>query len=200
MKGPGGSKQCSILNVYELWPSLSLSGQKRLLVLDPPLIPSRRICLLPCAPAASRLRSSRFTCRATHRRGAALRCLTSPHPLAGFPSPTRVCSADSADGGADSSAVHSPVTQALLCCPCPSAQGHQTSPRAASEPVTPQQQCAWTVSVLLFWRPRFEKMSLQTWKRFFSFFMTNNNVIQCTFAVSVTCAWFKQCFNLPPHC
>lgn len=76
-KGPGGSKQCSILNVYELWPSLSLSGQKRLLVLDPPLIPSQRICLLLCTPAASRLRSSRFTCRATYkqRRGAARHCV-----------------------------------------------------------------------------------------------------------------------------
>lgn len=111
LKGPGGSQQCSILNVYELWPSLSLSGQKRLLVLDPPLIPSQRICLLLRAPAATRLRSSRFTCRATRSRGAALRCLTSPHPLAGLPSPARVCSADSADGGADSSAVHSPATQ-----------------------------------------------------------------------------------------
>lgn len=85
MKGPGGSKQCSILNVYELWPSLSLSGQNRLLVLDPPLIPSQRICLLLRAPAASRLRSSRFTCRATRSRGAALRVWQVRIPSPAFP-------------------------------------------------------------------------------------------------------------------
>lgn len=162
MKGPGGSKQCSILNVSELWPSLSLSEQKRLLVLDPQLIPSQRICLLLCLPRLPRRPGCTARASLAERLAAeAWRCVfdKSASPRRWFSLPTRVCSADSADGGADSSAIHPSVTQTLLCCPCPSAQGHQTSPRAASEPVTPQQHCAWTASVPR--RPQFEKCLLK---------------------------------------
>lgn len=71
---------------------------------------------------------------------------------------TCVCSADSIDFQQDSCAIHSFVTQTLLCCPCPSPQGHATSAGAPNELMTPRRQCA------LFFKWPHWKYFVKTWR------------------------------------